>query len=177
MVERRECRSSAGLLAYRRSSLYCFSYPPQARPHIAFETWRACQRTSDYRSANERPNAGAHLLPEAGAQQTLEAVRCSALILIEAPSPAYHGGMLRVANPRNEQGGDLNAILHPTAPVLLWYRSPCPHHVPVHPRPSRGNAVAPEHASHPGGAAQGHHALPRSDRPRGRMHVYVVLAG
>ena len=43
------------------------------------------------------------------------------LILIEAPSPAYHGGMLRVANPRNAQGGDLNAILHPTAPFLLWY--------------------------------------------------------
>jgi hypothetical protein len=44
------------------------------------------------------PNASAHLLPEAGATQerTLEAVRCSAVILIEAPSPAYPGGMLIV---------------------------------------------------------------------------------
>src|SRR2546425_12999168 len=107
------------------------------------------------------PNAGAHLLPEAGAERTLEAVRCSAVILIEAPSPADHRGMLGVANPRNEQGGDLKAILHPTAPVLWWDRSPRPHHGPVHPRPSRGNAVAPYHARHPGGTAQGHHSLPR----------------
>jgi hypothetical protein len=44
------------------------------------------------------PNASAHLLPEAGATQerTLEAVRCSAVILIEAPSPASPGGMLIV---------------------------------------------------------------------------------
>ena len=43
-----------------------------------------------------QPNAGAHLLPEAEATQarTLEAVRCSALILIEALSPADHRGML-----------------------------------------------------------------------------------
>jgi len=41
-------------------------------------------------------NAGAHLLPEAAATQErrLGAVRCSALILIEAPSPADHRGML-----------------------------------------------------------------------------------
>src|SRR5262249_52348034 len=41
----------------------------------------------------EQPNAGAHLLPKAGAQRTLEAVRCSALILLEAPSPADHRGL------------------------------------------------------------------------------------
>jgi hypothetical protein len=42
------------------------------------------------------PNASAQPLPEAGATQerTLEAVGCSALILIEAPSPADHRGML-----------------------------------------------------------------------------------
>src|SRR6266446_8629524 len=109
-----------------------------------------------------RNNARGEPRARAGATQERRLLRVgsSALILIEAPSPAYHRGMLGVANPRNEQGGDLNAILHPTAPVLLWYRSPRPHHVPVHPRPSRGNAVAPEHASHPGGAAQGHHSLP-----------------
>src|SRR5215467_1258491 len=44
------------------------------------------------------PNAGAHLPPEAGAryERRLEAVRCKPLILIEAPSPAYPGGMLVV---------------------------------------------------------------------------------
>src|SRR6266850_6262159 len=47
----------------------------------------------------QTPNAGAHLLPKAGATQerTLEAVGCSALILIEAPSSAYRRGMLRAA--------------------------------------------------------------------------------
>jgi hypothetical protein len=40
------------------------------------------------------PNASLRLLPEAGAQRTLEAVSCKALILIEAPSPADHRGML-----------------------------------------------------------------------------------
>jgi len=47
----------------------------------------------------EQPNAGAQPLPEAGArdERTLEAVGCSALILIEAPSSAYRRGMLRAA--------------------------------------------------------------------------------
>src|SRR6516225_7138240 len=46
------------------------------------------------------PNARAHLLPEAGATQerALEAVRCSPMILIEAPSSAYHRGMLSLEN-------------------------------------------------------------------------------
>jgi hypothetical protein len=58
------------------------------------------------------------------------------LILIEAPSPAYRRGMLRAAkNPRNEQGGDLNAMRHQTTPLLLWDRSPRPYHVRVYPRP------------------------------------------
>ena len=43
-------------------------------------------------------NAGAHLLPKAGAQRTLEGVGCSRLILIDAPSSAYPDGMLRVGN-------------------------------------------------------------------------------
>jgi hypothetical protein len=41
-------------------------------------------------------NAGRQLLPEAGAERTLEAVSCTPLILIEAPSSAYHGGTLRL---------------------------------------------------------------------------------
>ena len=32
-----------------------------------------------------QPNAGAHLLPEAGAERTLEAVRCSALLDAQVP--------------------------------------------------------------------------------------------
>jgi hypothetical protein len=42
------------------------------------------------------PNAGAHLPPEAGAQRTLEAVSCKAMIMIEASLAAYPGGMLVV---------------------------------------------------------------------------------
>src|SRR3989442_8751296 len=47
------------------------------------------------------PNAAAQPLPEAGATQerTLEAVGCSGLIFIEAPSSADNGGRLRVAKP------------------------------------------------------------------------------
>src|SRR5712691_2353956 len=46
-------------------------------------------------------NARCQPLPEAEATQerTLEAVGCTPLILIEAPSPADHRGMLRVAKP------------------------------------------------------------------------------
>jgi hypothetical protein len=42
------------------------------------------------------PNARRQARLKAGAQRTLEAVACTPLILIEAPSPAYHHGMLRV---------------------------------------------------------------------------------
>jgi hypothetical protein len=45
-------------------------------------------------SREEKPNAGAHLLPEAGAQRTLEAVGCRRLILIEAPSSTDPRGRL-----------------------------------------------------------------------------------
>jgi hypothetical protein len=44
-----------------------------------------------------KPNASAHLLPEAGAQRTLEAVRCSGLLGVglatdfRCPSLAYDG--------------------------------------------------------------------------------------
>jgi hypothetical protein len=42
------------------------------------------------------PNARRQAWLEAGAQRTLEAVTCTPMILIEAPSPADHRGMLRV---------------------------------------------------------------------------------
>ena len=55
------------------------------------------------------PNATAQPLPKAEATQerTLEAVGCSRLILIEAPSPAYHRGMLIAGNYHSQRGGDL----------------------------------------------------------------------
>jgi hypothetical protein len=65
------------------------------------------------------PNAGAHLPPEAGAQRTLEAVRCSAVIMIEASPTAYPGGMLAVGKP-GYAGGDLKALLHQPTPLFLW---------------------------------------------------------
>ena len=68
-----------------------------------------------------QPNAGAHLLPEAGAryERRLEAVRCSALILIEAPSPADHDGLLSTGKHGYEPGGDLKTIVHDAAPIFL----------------------------------------------------------
>src|SRR5262249_47473316 len=56
------------------------------------------------------PNAQAHLLPEAAArhERRLEAVRCSPLIMIEAPPPASPGGLLAVGKPQvPREGGDL----------------------------------------------------------------------
>jgi hypothetical protein len=44
----------------------------------------------------ESPNAGSEPRLEAGAQRTLEGVAWTPLILIEAPSSAYPGGMLIV---------------------------------------------------------------------------------
>jgi len=43
-------------------------------------------------------NATRQPRPEAGAQRTLEGVGWTRLILIEAPSSAYPGGMLRVGH-------------------------------------------------------------------------------
>jgi hypothetical protein len=71
---------------------------------IAAHAWKACIRRHYSRLACGgiwRPNAGAHLLPEAGAQRTLEAVRCSALIMIEASPSAYPSGMLALGKATN----------------------------------------------------------------------------
>src|ERR687888_32744 len=51
-------------------------------------------------------NAGPKPHPEAGAQRTLEGVGSRPVILIEAPSSAYHDGMLIVGNSLR-RGGDL----------------------------------------------------------------------
>jgi hypothetical protein len=48
------------------------------------------------------PNATPQPRPEAGAERTLEGVGCRRLILIEAPSSAYHRGMLALAQQRKQ---------------------------------------------------------------------------
>src|SRR5438132_14107206 len=65
----------------------------------------------------------------------LTRVMYKAVILIEAPSPADHRGMLRAGKQCREQGGDLNEILHYPAPILLRHRPTRPYHVRLHPRP------------------------------------------
>src|SRR5215217_4828484 len=62
------------------------------------------------------PNAGRQARLAAGArdERTLAAVACTPMILIEAPSSAYHGGMLVVGIP-NEKRRRPHALLHQTA--------------------------------------------------------------
>jgi hypothetical protein len=58
----------------------------------------------------KRPNASAHLPPEAGAteERTLEAVRCSAVIMIEASPLSIPRGMLALGKkPLAKEEGDL----------------------------------------------------------------------
>jgi hypothetical protein len=59
-----------------------------------------CQRLTP-----STPNAGRQLLPEAGArhERTLEAVSSRPLIFIEAPSSAYHRGMLSLGHKHSHE--------------------------------------------------------------------------
>jgi transposase len=63
---------------------------------------------------------------------TVPPIRSTGLILIEAPSSAYRRGMLALGDNHWRKRRRPHAILHPTAPVLLWHRSPCPQHVRLH---------------------------------------------
>ena len=105
---------------------------------------------------------GWHARPEAGArhERTLSEVGCSALILIDASSSAYHRGMLALGKPLKTRRRP-QAILHPAAPVLRWHRPACPHHVPLHLEPGWGDSGSPAHASRPRTFSQNHHALSR----------------
>src|SRR5262245_16005501 len=69
------------------------------------------------------PNASAHLLPEAGAQRTLEAVRCSAWF----GAVGWPRELLRPACP------DQHFDVHHQAPVGLECRQPCLHLLPYCP--------------------------------------------
>ena len=62
--------------------------------------------------------------------------------MIEASSSAYPGGLLRLEKVTREREGDLKAILHQSAQVLLRDRPACPLHVRLR-RESRGRYPAP----------------------------------
>src|SRR6185503_10179365 len=106
------------------------------------------------------PNAAPQPLPEAGAryERTLEAVGCRRLILIEAPSSAYHRGMLVVGR-TNEERRRPHAIVHPTAPSLLWHRLARSHDVPLYLKPAWRDPGASPYARWASPLSHGHYAL------------------
>src|SRR5438105_312428 len=57
------------------------------------------------------------------------------LILIEAPSPAYTGGMLIAGDYHSGVRRRPHAILYEATPILLRHRPACPHHVPLYSEP------------------------------------------
>jgi hypothetical protein len=65
-----------------------------------------------------RTNAGHHLLAWSASGMP---VRCMPLILIEAPSSACHGGMLALGDNHWRRRRRPQALLHPTASILLWH--------------------------------------------------------
>src|SRR6266700_5144508 len=67
------------------------------------------------------PNARGQARDIAGArnERPLCPVVCTPLILIETPSPAYHGGMLIAGNYHSRTRRRPHAILHPTAQSVL----------------------------------------------------------
>src|SRR5262245_54078121 len=93
------------------------------------------------------PNVGHQARRTAGATQerTLFAVACSRLILIEAPSSAYHVVGWRWANSNNLKRRRPHEILHQAAPVLWWDRLARPHHVPLRLKPGGRSPGPPEH--------------------------------
>jgi hypothetical protein len=79
----------------------------------AFATFRLNEQT-------RTPNARFQPLLEAGAERTLEAVGCTPLILIEAPSPAYHRGMLRAGDYHSRVRRRPQALRYEATPIVLW---------------------------------------------------------
>jgi hypothetical protein len=61
-----------------------------------------------------KPNAGAHLLPEAGAERTLEAVRCS----------AWFGGLRRSAGVPPQGIARLTEFSPPASLAIPWQARP-----------------------------------------------------
>src|SRR5207249_6236089 len=106
------------------------------------------------------PNACGEPRPMAGAryERRLLGVGSSALILIEAPSSTYHRGMLVVGRiPKKRRRP--HAILYEATPIVLRYRSACPHHVCLYPESGRCDWAAPEYARWARTLSQGYRAL------------------
>src|SRR5215813_13380815 len=114
--------------------------------------------------------------PNAGHELRLEAVSSRPLILIEAPSSAYHRGMLVVGKVTNKRRRP-HAILHQATSNVLWDRSPRPDDVHLHLEPSWGEPGASQLHGKPRDLPQGHCTLSGGDCRRGRMYVHMVLAG
>ena len=114
------------------------SLTPLPRPaHDSGSVWVAHPSLSGTFTLQHPAGLSRHT-PTLGVSRAGYRVGCTRLILIEAPSSAYRRGMLRAAKTlTHEQGGDLMRFYTTTAPFLLWYRSPRPHHVRLHPRPGR----------------------------------------
>src|SRR5687768_11482442 len=103
-------------------------------------------------------------------------VRCTAVILIEAPSSAYHvvgWGW----EPRPQERRRPHALLHHTTQILLRDRPARPHHVPLRPEPGRRGPTSPAYASGTGTIAEGHCPLPGGSRRLRGMPLHLVLAG
>src|SRR6266581_4885029 len=109
-------------------------------------------------------------------ERTLFPVACTRLILIEAPSPAYHHGMLIAGDYHSGARRRPHAILHETAPILLRHRSACSHHVPRHLEPGGRDSCPPEYASRTRPVSQDYCALPRASGRVRRMYLHLVLA-
>ena len=80
----------------------------------------------------------------------MEGVGCSALILIEAPSSAYHGGMLALGDNHWLRRRRPHALLHQPTPILLWYRFACPKHVRLYLESRWRDARTPQYESRSG---------------------------
>src|SRR5215510_2446892 len=103
------------------------------------------------------------------------AVSCKALILIEAPSSAYHSGMLGLGKTHKERRRP-DAILHQTPQILLWHRLARVHHVSLHRETRGGYAVPPEDEGCPRTVPQSHCALPGRSCCLCRVPLHLVWA-
>src|SRR5262249_31291405 len=93
------------------------------------------------------PNASAHRLLEAGAERTLEAVRGSAVIMIEASPlsiPPWYAGLGKKAT--CSRGRRPQAILHHATPLFLWPRPARPPDVRLSCEPRWSTRAPPPYA-------------------------------
>ena len=115
------------------------------------------------------PNAGGEPHPEAGAQRRLEGVGCRRLILIEAPSPADHRGLLRAGDSHSAVRRRPQALLPEATPMILRHRPACPSQVPLRLAPGGREPAAPPQAGWPRTLAPSRRAVAdRSGRLRRR---------